>query len=113
MMITVMISIYFALMPSTHLHPSAFVICFVVHASNSEESNIFQQQDYLGKHSKKNYGNIWEFFPTWGGGSFQFPKPKKVPLNHPKNMYFHEVKSTAHPPIIGALGHTATALIAL
>ena len=22
------------------------------------------------------------------------------------NMYFHEVKSTAHPPIIGALGHS-------
>ena len=22
-----------------------------------------------------------------------------------KNMYFHAVKSTAHPPIIGALGH--------
>ena len=41
----------------------------------------------LGKHSKKNYGIIWEFFPTWGEGSSQFPKPKtkkKVPLNHPK-----------------------------
>ena len=23
-----------------------------------------------------------------------------------KNMYFREVKSTAHPPIIGALGHS-------
>ena len=23
-----------------------------------------------------------------------------------KNMYFHAVKSTAHPPIIGALGHS-------
>ena len=40
-LITVMISIYCALIPSTHLHPSAFVICFVVHPSNSEESNIF------------------------------------------------------------------------
>ena len=24
------------------------------------------------------------------------------------NMYFHEVKSTAHPPIIKALGHHST-----
>ena len=23
-----------------------------------------------------------------------------------ENMYFHAVKSTAHPPIIGALGHS-------
>ena len=40
-LITVMISIYCALIPSTHLHPSAFVICFIVHPSNSEEGNIF------------------------------------------------------------------------
>ena len=37
---TVMISMYCALILSIHLHPSAFVICFVVHASNSEESNM-------------------------------------------------------------------------
>ena len=29
----------------------------------------------LGTPSKKN-DIIWEFFPTWGGGSSQFPKPK-------------------------------------
>ena len=28
----------------------------------------------LGTPSKKQYGIIWEFFPTWGGGSSQFPK---------------------------------------
>ena len=37
---TVMISMYCALILSIHLHPSAFVICFVVHESNSEESNM-------------------------------------------------------------------------
>ena len=36
--------------------------------------------------SKKNYWIIWELFPTWGGGlpNSRNPKPKKVPLNHPK-----------------------------
>ena len=36
------------------------------------------------KKTKK--GIIWEFFPTWGGGSSQFPKlkTKTMPLNHPK-----------------------------
>ena len=27
------------------------------------------------------------------------------------NMYFHEVKSTAHPPIIGALGHSTDCIV--
>ena len=28
-----------------------------------------------------------------------------------ENMYFHEVKSTAHPPIIGALGHSTDFIV--
>ena len=34
--VTIMISIYLALIESTHLQPSAFVLSFVVHESNSE-----------------------------------------------------------------------------
>ena len=28
-----------------------------------------------------------------------------------KNMYFHAVKSTAHPPFIGALGHSTDCIV--
>ena len=34
--VTIMISIYLALIESTHLQPSAFVLSLVVHESNSE-----------------------------------------------------------------------------
>ena len=52
------------------------------HMNHNRAGQVCQTTSPLGKHSKKKYGIIWEFFPTWGGGSSQFPKPetkKKCP----------------------------------
>ena len=38
-------------------------------------------------------------------------KGSSMNKNQLKNMYFHGVKSTAHPPIIGTLGHSTDCIV--
>ena len=56
-----------------------------------EECLLMADRAHLGEPSKKIYGIIWEFFPTWGGGDLLNPKTfviltiaLKTPLKHLK-----------------------------